>query len=198
MAERNPMRNLTYYVAVSLDGFIAGPGGEFDAFLAEGDHMGPIWERYRGTAPTRIASAVGFDVEGGPFDTVLMGWNTYGVGLPDQHLASPYEHLRQIVFTRTHEGPEGSDAVTFTGDDPVRTVRALKRQEGRNIWLCGGGALAAALADEIDRLALKINPVMLGDGIPLFGPRPFAPQAWMRTGTQAFESGVVLAEYARS
>lgn len=40
------MRELTSYVAVSLDGYIAGPGGEFDAFLAEGDHMAAIWERY--------------------------------------------------------------------------------------------------------------------------------------------------------
>lgn len=191
------MRELTYYVAVSLDGFIAGPDGQFDAFLAEGDHMGPVWARYRGTAPTRLAEAVGLEVDDGPFDTVLMGWNTYAVGLPDHHLASPYEHLRQVVFTRTHEAPSGSDAVRFTDADPVETVRALKREEGKGIWLCGGGALAATLADEIDRLALKINPVLLGGGVPLFGPRGYAPRSWERTGTRAFDSGVVLAEYAR-
>ncbi|UEJ81175.1 dihydrofolate reductase family protein [Brachybacterium halotolerans subsp. kimchii] len=192
------MRELTYYVAVSLDGFIAGPGGEFDAFLAEGDHMGPLWERYRGTAPTVLARAVGLEVEDGPFDTVVMGWNTYGVGLPDHHLADPYEHLRQIVFTRSHEAPAGSDGVTFTDADPVETVRALKQEKGRGIWLCGGGALAAQLADEIDHLALKINPVLLGEGVPLFGHRPYAPSAWTREDTRAFASGVVLAEYARS
>ncbi|WP_053382727.1 dihydrofolate reductase family protein [Leucobacter celer] len=192
------MRELTYYVAVSLDGYIAGPNGEFDAFLAEGDHMEPIWERYRGTAPTRLAEAVGFSVADGPFDTVLMGWNTYAVGLPDHHLPNPYEHLRQIVFSRSHEAPAGSGGVRFTDSDPVETVRALKQEEGKGIWLCGGGALAAVLADEIDRLALKINPVMLGDGVPLFGPRAYAPQPWQRTGTQAFGSGVILAEYARS
>lgn len=192
------MRDLTYYVAVSLDGFIAGPDGEFDMFLAEGDHMHPIWERYRGTAPTVLAQAAGLDVADGPFDTVLMGWNTYAVGMPDQHLAEPYQHLRQVVFTRTHEGPAGSDAVEFTGSDPVTKVRELKQQDGRGIWLCGGGALAAVLVDEIDRLALKINPVLLGDGIPLFGARGYSPEGWRRTGTQAFESGVVLAEYARS
>ncbi|UQN28497.1 dihydrofolate reductase family protein [Brachybacterium kimchii] len=192
------MRELTYYVALSLDGFIASPGGEFDAFLAEGDHMGPLWERYRGTAPTALARSVGLEVEDGPFDTVVMGWNTYGVGLPDHHLADPYQHLRQIVFTRSHVAPAGSDGVTFTDADPVETVRALKQEEGRGIWLCGGGALAAELADEIDRLALKINPVLLGGGVPLFGQRPYAPSAWTREHTRAFESGVVLAEYARS
>jgi len=192
------MRELTYYVAVSLDGYIAGPNGEFDTFLAEGDHMEPIWQRYRGTAPTRLAEAVGFSVADGPFDTVLMGWNTYAVGLPDHHLPNPYEHLRQIVFSRSHEAPAGSGGVRFTDSDPVETVRALKQEEGKGIWLCGGGALAAVLADEIDQLALKINPVMLGDGVPLFGPRAYAPQPWQRTGTQAFGSGVILAEYARA
>lgn len=192
------MRELTYYVAVSLDGYIAGPGGEFDSFLAEGDHAKPIWERYRGTAPTRLAEAVGLDVADGPFDTVLMGWNTYAVGMPDQHLANPYEHLRQMVFTRHHDAPAGSDGVEFTDADPVETVRRLKQEEGKGIWLCGGGALAATLADEIDRLALKLNPVLLGDGIPLFGTRDYAPTTWERTGTQAFGSGVTLAEYRRN
>jgi dihydrofolate reductase len=192
------MRELTYYVAVSLDGYIAGPNGEFDAFLAEGDHMEPIWARYRGTAPTRLAEAAGFDVADGPFDTVLMGWNTYAVGLPDHHLPTPYEHLEQIVFSRTHEAPAGSEGVRFTASDPVDTVRALKQQEGKGIWLCGGGALAAILADEIDRLALKINPVTLGSGIPLFGPRGYATTSWARTGTEAFGSGVILAEYRRA
>lgn len=192
------MRELTYYVAVSLDGYIAGPNGEFDTFLAAGDHMEPIWGRYRGTAPTRLAEAVGFSVADGPFDTVLMGWNTYAVGLPDHHLPNPYEHLRQIVFSRSHEAPAGSGGVRFTDSDPVETVRALKQEEGKGIWLCGGGALAAVLADEIDRLALKINPVMLGDGVPLFGPRAYAPKSWQRTGAQAFGSGVILAEYARA
>lgn len=192
------MRDLTYYVAVSLDGFIAGPHGEFDTFLAEGDHMAPIWERYRGTAPTMLAEAAGLSVANGPFDTVLMGWNTYAVGLPEHHLPNPYEHLRQIVFSRSHEAPAGSGGVRVTDADPVETVRALKREEGSGIWLCGGGALAALLADEIDRLALKINPVMLGDGVPLFGPREYAPQFWKRDGTWAFDSGVILAEYRRA
>lgn len=191
------MRTLTYYVAVSLDGYIAGPSGEFDSFLAEGDHMGPIWSRYRGTAPTALADAAGLDVADGPFDTVLMGWNTYAVGLPEHHIPNPYTHLRQIVFTRDHAGPAGSDQVEFTAADPVETVRALKREAGMGIWLCGGGRLAAALADEIDHLALKINPVTFGDGIPLFAARDFAPRAWEWTGTQTFDSGVTLAEYRR-
>ena len=190
------MRDLTYFVAVSMDGFIAGPAGEFDSFLVEGDHAVDIWSRYGGTAPTDLAAAAGLSVADGPFDTVLMGWNTYAVGLPA--LPSPYRHLRQIVFTRDHEAPEGATGVEFTDRDPVEVVRELKAEDGGGIWLCGGGALAASLADEIDRLALKLNPVLFGDGIRLFGDRPYHPEALEPLGVTAYESGVVLAEYVRS
>lgn len=190
------MRELTYYVAVSTDGFIAGPAGEFDRFLFEGDHAAGIWQKYRGTAPTELADAAGLEYENGPFDTVLMGWNTYAVGLPE--LPNPYRHLRQIVFTRDHERPEGADGVEFTDRDPVEVVRELKAEDGGGIWLCGGGALAAQLADEIDRLALKLNPVLFGHGIRLFGDRPYDPSELRPLAVTTYESGVVFAEYARA
>ena len=192
------MRELTYYVAVSLDGYIAGPGGEFDAFLAEGDHMAPIWSRYRGTAPTDLAGAAGLPVADGPFDTVLMGWNTYAVGLPEHHLPNPYRQLRQILLPRPREAPEGSEGVLFTGADPVETVRALKREDGQGIWLCGGGALAAVLVAALGRLARQGRPVIEGAGGPGVGGADYAPLSWRSTGTQTFRSGVTLAEYARA
>ncbi|MEL7977957.1 dihydrofolate reductase family protein [Isoptericola sp. F-RaC21] len=189
------MRELTYYVAVSADGFIAGPAGEFDRFLFEGDHADGIWQRYQGTAPTELAETAGLPFRDGPFDTVLMGWNTYAVGLPS--LPNPYRHLRQIVFTRGHEAPEGSADIEFTDRDPVDVVRELKAEDGAGIWLCGGGTLAAVLADEIDRLTLKLNPVLFGNGVRLFGDRPYSPEALRPLAITPYESGVVLAEYAR-
>ncbi|WP_313356451.1 dihydrofolate reductase family protein [Microbacterium sp.] len=190
------MRELTYFVAVSIDGFIAGPNGEYDRFLAEGDHMARIAEKYRGTVPTALAALAGVPSDGSPFDTVLMGWNTYTVGLP--HLPNPYAHLRQIVFTREHEAPEGSDEVQFTDRDPVEVVRELKSEPGAGIWLCGGGALAARLADEVDHLVLKVSPVLFGDGIRLFGDHPYSPRAMVPEAVTRFESGVVIAEYSRA
>jgi dihydrofolate reductase len=59
-------------------------------------------------------------------------------------------------------------AVTLHTADPVDLVRRLKAEEGRDIWLCGGGALAGALIGEIDELILKVNPIVIGSGIPLF------------------------------
>lgn len=190
------MRELTYYVAVTLDGYVAGPEGQFDQFVFDGDHAADIGERYRGTVPTALAAQAGLSVEGGPFDTVLMGWNTYAVGLPE--LPNPYTHLRQIVFTRTHTAPEGAEGVEFTDRDPVEVVRKLKAESGKGIWLCGGGALASTLREEIDRLALKRNPVLFGSGIPLFAAGAYAPERWSVESITPYESGVVLAEYAQA
>lgn len=183
-----------YYVAVTLDGFIAGPNGEFDAFPVEGDHVDAINDRFADTIPTDLAAALGIRQDGGRFDTVLMGWNTYAVGLP-MGATSPYRHLRQIVFSGAHEA-EGEN-LEVTAADPVEVVRRLKAEPGASVWLCGGGALAATLADEIDRLVLKRYPLLFGAGIPLFGSRPYAPAAFDEVSTTAFETGVVFTEYVR-
>ncbi|QTX03484.1 dihydrofolate reductase family protein [Agromyces archimandritae] len=189
------MRELVYYVAVSLDGFIAGPDGQFDAFLIEGDHMDDQNERFADAIPTAAAAHLGIHQPKTTFDTVLMGWNTYAVGLP-AGVTSPYPHLRQIVFTRTHEA--SGDRLETSGEDPVEVVRRLKAEPGADIWLCGGGALAASLADEIDRLVLKRQPLLFGAGVPLFGPRPFAPELLKPVGTTAYASGVVISEFVRT
>jgi dihydrofolate reductase len=188
------MRELVYYVGVTLDGFIAGPNGEFDAFPVEGDHADAINERFADTIPTDLAAALGIRQDGAMFDTVLMGWNTYAVGLP-MGATSPYRHLRQIVFTASNEA-EGEN-LEVTSEDPVAVVRRLKEQSGASIWLCGGGALAASLAGEIDRLVLKRYPLLFGAGIPLFGARPYAPEQFEEVSTTAFETGAVFSEYVR-
>ena len=185
------MRELVYYVAVTLDGCIAGPHGEFDGFLVEGDHMQAINRRYSATIPTDFAAGLGIEQDTSMFDTVLMGWNTYAIG----GVASPYRHLRQIVFSRTRTA-EGEN-LEVTSDDPVAVVRRLKQEEGSSIWLCGGGALAATLADEIDRLVLKRQPVLFGSGIPLFGERPYRPQRFDLIEATTYESGVAFSEFAR-
>lgn len=185
------MRELVYYVAVTLDGFIAGPNGEFDAFLFDGDHMEGINARFADTLPTDAATALGVRQNRDVFDTVLMGWNTYAVG----GVASPYRHLRQIVFSRTRTA-EGEN-LEVTSEDPRAVVQRLKQDDGASIWLCGGGSLAAELADDIDRLVLKRQPLLFGDGIPLLGNRAYRPQLFDTVETTAYDSGVVFSELVR-
>ena len=73
-------------------------------------------------------------------------------------------------------------------------MRALKQQDGLGIWLCGGGRLAATLLDEIDEMILKINPIILGNGTPLFRGEE-RPVNLELTDARAFAGGVVIHRY---
>ncbi|MDQ1180191.1 dihydrofolate reductase family protein [Rhodococcus sp. SORGH_AS_0301] len=187
------MRELTYYVATSLDGFIAAPDGTWSAFLDEGDHMDVLVDEFADTLPGHVQDALGIHSDATMFDTVIMGWTTYSAAL-DVGIVSPYPHLRQFVASR-HRRSE-SDDVTVT-NDPAATLDRLRGEDGAGIWLAGGGALAGDLVDQIDRLVLKINPVVLGDGMRLFAGARYADRPFERTRLRAFDSGVVIAEYTR-
>lgn len=192
------MRKLTYFVATSLDGFIAAPDGTFDAFPMEGDHIEGLLRDYPETFPAPALAALGVTPDNATFDTVIMGWETYNVGR-SQGLESPYPHLRQYVCTRNHLGQPAPEDVTLVGDEPLALAAQLKAEAGdKDIWLCGGGALAAALQEEIDRLVLKVNPVMLGSGIPLFRTAAYAPRNFTLTRSHVFKDGVVMCDYVRA
>lgn len=83
--------------------------------------------------------------------------------------------------------------------DPVATVRALKQEPGKDIWLLGGGELAGALYPEIDQLLLKVGPLTLGTGIPLFGRyTPFDVRSWQLTDHTVLKSGSAFLTYDRA
>ncbi len=187
------MRKLVYYVAVTLDGFIAAEDGTFDGFVFEGDHMAGINGEYPDTLPTQFREALGLqDAPNRNFDTVLMGRATYQV---PGGLATPYAHLRQfVVSTQVTDTPSDVEVIR---EDVVGRVRALKEEDGLDIWLCGGGKLAAALLPEIDRMLLKIHPVVFGRGIPLFDGKADITK-FARTGARLFESGVSFMTYERN
>ena len=185
------MRSLTYFVAASLDGFIADADGGFDMFPVVGDHIDYIVDEFTDTLPRPAQQALGVTADRSRFDAVLMGWHTYDVGA-SVGLTSPYPHLDQYVFSRAERAVP--DDVTLVPGDPVATVRELKSRDGAGIWLCGGGNLAAQLIDEIDELIVKTNPVALGGGIGLFGELT-APTAFVHDTSRAFASGVVVSRY---
>jgi dihydrofolate reductase len=194
------MRELVYYVAVSLDGRIAGPGGEFDFYPAGDEEQAAAYsawmnERYPDTVPTAIRAAHGLaDAPNPNFDTVLMGLGTYRPAL-DAGLTSPYAHLRQYVVSSTlGAGPDPD--VTVIADNPLDLVRKLKEEEGKDIWLCGGGRLAGAVLPEIDRLVIKSYPVVAGAGVPAFDGR-FDPTLFTAAERQSFANDVTVTWFTR-
>lgn len=189
------LRALVYYVAATLDGFIAGPGGEFDFLPVPEDITADTLEVLPETVPTHVRAALGLpDRPNQRFDTALMGRGTYEPALREG-VTSPYAHLRQIVFSRTLAGED--PAVQIIGDrPPAEVVRELKQQDGADIWLVGGGKLAAALLDEIDELIVKRSPRVACAGIPLFDGE-FTPTAFVPVATKEFASGITRTTYVR-
>lgn len=187
------MRKLTYYVAATLDGYIAGPDGEYDFLPFAGEEAAAIMADFPETLPTPAHEALGIAGRAAErFDTVIMGRASYEPGLKTGW-TSPYAHLKQYVVSRTLVSPD--PAVTVVAD-PVALVRELKQQDGKGIWLCGGGKLAGALRDEIDELIIKRNPVVIGSGIPLFDG-PFTPTNFAPVSTRSFDSGLAITHFSR-
>jgi dihydrofolate reductase len=170
------MSDLTYYVASSLDGFIAHADGSFDGFQ---------WN-------DEVVSDFFADLE--TFKTVLMGRKTYEVGLKEGK-TSPYPSMRQVVFSRTmEESPD--EAVELVRGNIAEFVRTVKSEENGPIWLCGGAEVASTLmsAGLVDRVVVKLNPVMFGSGIPLFSDDAGTTPLKL-TGTKVYECGIVLLHY---
>ena len=165
------MRELQLYIAVSLDGYIAGPNGEIDWLEAGGDLDYGYGEFYDS------------------IDTTLMGRATYEITQTVDEF--PYSSKVNYVFTRNRE-LQDTDHVRFISDDVSAFVRTLKEQEGDNIWLVGGGQVNTIMlnAGLIDDIILTTFPILLGEGIPLFAPG--ARRAEFKTvDCTTFETGLI-------
>lgn len=166
-------KRVRYQVAVTLDGFIAGPNGEYDWIVQD--------------------PAVDFDALYKQFDTVIMGRKTFEpVMKMGQSGAMP--GLDVIIFSRTLP-PHTAKGVRVTNEDPRQVVAALKKGTGRDIWLFGGGVLFRTLLDAglVDTVEVAVMPVMLGHGIPLLPPGTAAKL--VLSDRKILPSGIVVLAY---
>jgi dihydrofolate reductase len=151
LEEEESMRKVIFGGAISLDNFIAREDGAVDWLLWSKEVnqiMKDMWK---------------------PIDTVVMGRKTYEVA---QRMGGDVSQpgVKTYVFSRTIKKPN-SKKLTFVADDAAAFVRTLKEaDEGKDIYVMGGGVLAKSLfeADLIDEIGFNIQPVLLGSGIPLF------------------------------
>ena len=143
-------RRLRYQVAASLDGFIAGPNGEYDWIV-----MDP---------------SLDFAALYKQFDTAVMGRKTYEA-MTAQGGDGTMPGLDVVVFSRTLP-PSERPGVRVVNADPCDVVRSLKERRGRDIWLFGGGQLFRSLLDAglVDTVEVAVSPVLLGTGVALLPP----------------------------
>lgn len=188
------MRELTYYVACSIDGFIAHTDGSHDGFSQDGKYFADIFASFPETIPSHLRDTMGIHGDNKCFDVVLMGRKTYEIGLKDG-VTSPYSHMKQYLFSRSmQESPD--DEVELVSENTIDLITNLKSEFGKGIWLCGGANLAATLFAHhlIDRLILKLNPFLMGSGIPLFAG-VIQQNALELTNHKIYENGVLLVDY---
>ena len=140
------MRKIRYSCAMSLDGFIAGTGDEFDWIVMDPD--------------------IDFHAMSEQFDTYLLGRRTFEVTGGQGFPAS--SNIRTFVFSRTLRQSD-YDHVTIVDENWKEIVRSLREESGKDVWLFGGGSLFRSLVDEglVDSLEVAIIPILLGAGIPL-------------------------------
>lgn len=189
------MPQLTYYIGVTLDGFIAGPRDEVDFFGLADDFLSFLADEHADLQPGHLRAALGVaDAPVKRHDTVVMGRRTYDPAL-DAGIADPYPHLRTVVLSGSL--PAAEAPVEITAEPPLEVVRRLKATDSPyDVYLAGGGRLAGAVSAEIDRLVVKKYPVVAGSGIRML-ERPFAPEAFRLEDVRTFENGCAVLEYAR-
>ncbi|MFI0449284.1 dihydrofolate reductase family protein [Actinomadura sp. 6N118] len=189
------MRKLVYFIGSTIDGFIAAPDGDLAFFPITEDVIAFLSSDYPETLPVQVREQLGIgDAANRRFDTVIQGRATYAPAI-EAGLTSPYPHLRQYVVSETLTASP-DPAVDIISGDVTGKVRALKAEEGMDIFLLGGARLAGSLLPEIDELVVKVYPVVAGAGIPLFG-MGFSPLSFRLTGTHTLDGGMAVLSYER-
>ena len=174
------MPEIVYYVAASLDGYIATSDGGVEwlaPFEGKGEDYGY----------SKFYSSV---------DAVLLGRNTYEQSLTFGEW--PYPGKPCWVFSRgalksTQAG------VTRTNQDPRQIATELEERNLRRVWLVGGAKLAGAFQSQrlISEYIISVIPIVLGGGIPLFASGG-SRQCLKLVETKSYPSGIVQLKYARS
>ncbi len=167
------MRKVTLSLTASLDNYIARPDGGYGWILTDQGHR-----------LTEFFQSV---------DVVFLGRKSHDAmvraGRPS------YNRMKNYVFSRNRSG-SGAGGVEFVGDRAKELVETLRAQPGKDLWLAGGGELVRSFLGEglVDEIQLAIQPVLLGEGLPLFPPG--FPQSSLRlTRCHQYSNGVVALNY---
>lgn len=173
------MRNIVYYVSISLDGYISGLDGNINGFVPDGNGVDQYFRDLK------------------DFDTVIMGKNTYEFGYqfglkPGQAV---YPHMEHYIFSESLEFESKMDSVHIKKID-IEEIYKLRKEQGSDIYLCGGGQFAGWLLEneQIQFLKVKLHPLLLGQGVRLFGDSTKFMQT-EHLETSSYENGLQIISY---
>lgn len=148
------MKNIVYYVACSLDGFITGKNEDVSQFIYQSKGVDKYLEDLK------------------KYKTVIMGRKTYEFGyrFGIKEGQPSYDNMEHFIFSDNLFFKEKAPNVHIRKLE-VDAIEKLKKESKTDIYLCGGGMLAGWLFEneKIDILKVKLNPIILGKGVRLFG-----------------------------
>lgn len=167
------MRKIILQLAISLDGYIEGPNGEFDWCFTDQDYgMNDFMKR---------------------IDSIFIGRKTYELSL--RMGGSGMKNVTEYVFSNSLKEAKG--AAILVNGDLKKEVMKIKNQPGKDIWLFGGAELTKSLMNFnlVDEFHLAVHPILLGQGKPLFsGVRERVNLKLIET--RSYSSGLVLLKYS--
>lgn len=174
------MRKLILGLAITLDGYIEGPNGEYDWCFTDQDYG--LNEFF-----TRV-------------DSIFIGRKSYEIA--QQHADSNNGEsipgmpvMKEYVFSRTLKSVK--EGAVLISEDSMTEARKIKEQSGKDIWLFGGASLKDALFKEglVDELWLSVHPILLGSGKPLFREKESRTKITLLE-SKAYETGLVSLRYS--
>jgi len=173
------MNRIVYYVASSIDGYISGLGEDISGFVGEGNGV----EKYLNDLKA--------------FETVIMGRKTYEFGykfgLEPGKLA--YPHMDHFIFSKSLSF-ENPDEKLIIKDLDINEIIKIRDQSKTDVYLCGGGEFAGWLLENelIDILKIKVNPLILGQGVKIFGESKKSYKLKL-IDAEEYENGLLFTTY---
>ena len=142
------MRKVVLRLAVSLDGFVEGPDGEYDWCIPN-----PEFD---------------FNKFFNRFDTIFVGRKTYQMSADMEGGPRGFPKFKEYIFSTTLD--KVKEGATLIKGNTKTEVEKIKKEKGKDIWLFGGAVLTTSLMNLrlIDELSLAVYPILLGGGKPLF------------------------------
>lgn len=169
------MRKVVLGLAVSLDGFIEGPNGEYDWCVPNPEYD--------------------FNAFFSRFDTIFVGRKTYQMSSEMEGGPAGFPKFKEYIFSTTLD--KVKDGATLIRGNTKAEVEKIKRDKGKDIWLFGGAGLTTSLMNSglVDELSLAVYPVILGGGKPLFNNIKDRINLTL-LDTKAYSTGTVSLTYA--
>lgn len=175
-------RKIILYIAASLDGYIAEADGSIDFLTADTSPEVEAFDSY-----TQLLERI---------DTVILGRTTYDQ-LVNELMPDEYPYEEKVSYIITHHPAAGNERLIFTDEQPEQLIQRLKTEEGKDLWIVGGGQIIAPLvaSNLIDEYVITTVPILLGKGIPLFHGMDQSVQ--LEVVESSIENGMITSVYTK-